>query len=168
MFIDFAEVKRLTTILAVAEWLKLPIKNNRCQCPINEGEKREIAITPEKGLYKCFGCDVGGDMISLAAHVLQVDQKKAAAEIMAHFHGYKPAAKGLPPEGLDYLDAGHESVVALGISKEKALQLGIGFAPRGTMRNHVLIPLRDLTGVLLGYAGIPVGTPVKLPSNLLK
>ena len=169
MYVPFQEVKALANITQVAEWLKLNLRNNRTQCPRNEGDKREIAVTPEKNLYKCFGCNVGGDQISLAAHVLGFDQKKAAAQIMAHFHGYKPAEKGLPEGGLDYLEAKHEEVQRLGISEETARMLGVGFAPRGTMRGRVLFPLRDRSGKLLGYIGYNelLEQPLKLPSNLV-
>lgn len=169
MYIPFDEVKQLANIVQVAEWLKLQLRHNRGQCPINQGDKREIAITPEKNLYRCFGCDVGGDQISLAAHVLQVDQKKAAYEIQAHFHGYRPEQRGLPPDGLDYLEAENAHVQALGLAVETAKELGIGWAPRGTMAKRVLFPLRDSVGKLIGYVGFnPLDGSLKLPSDLVK
>jgi len=153
-YIPFDEVKRLANILQVAEWLRLQLRNNRCQCPRNEGDKREIAITPDKNLYQCFGCKVGGDQISLAAHILGVDQKQAAAQIMEHFQGYKPAALSkLPTGGLPYLECSHASVQSLGIPAEIAAAIGIGYAGKGTLAGRVLFPIRSDKGKLLGYVG---------------
>jgi DNA primase len=166
-YVDFREVKALADIVTVANWLGLELKQNRCQCSVNEGEKRELVLTPEKNLFYCFGCKEGGDQIKLVSHICQIDQKQAAQHIMSRFHGYTPAKKGLPADGLDYLDHAHASVQALGLSPEKAAELGIGWAPRGTMRNHLLIPLRDKTGRLLGYLGYGE-SGLKLPKNLVE
>lgn len=168
MYVDFQELKRLTTLERVAEWLGLAPKNNRMQCPINQGDKRELVINPAKQMFYCFGCQEGGDLIKLAAHVNQVDQKRAALAIQKHFrNGYEPAKKGLPEGGLDYLEPEHERVKALGFNTDKAKELGIGLAPRGTMRNHVLIPIRDDKGKLQGYIGIPEGSTMKLPKDFM-
>ena len=168
MFIDFKAVKQLASLEQVATWLGLDIKNGRTQCPVNEGDKRELVFTYDKGLWHCFGCKKGGDQIELVAHVLQVPQKEAAQHIQTKFHGYTPVKKGLPEEGLDYLEAEHIEVQALGLSPETAIELGIGYAPRGTMIKRVLFPLRDKGGKLLGYIGFNATmTPIlKLPSNL--
>ena len=166
MFVDFKQVRALATISQVAEWLMLEMKNNRTQCPANEGDKRELVLTPEKELFYCFGCKRGGDSIELTAHVMGVSQKDAALHIQSRFHGYTPDKRGLPENGLDYLDYGHITVKALGLSPEKAEALGIGWAPRGTMRNRLLIPLRDTSGKLLGY--ISYGDDgFRLPRNLV-
>jgi hypothetical protein len=175
MFLDFKAIKQLCTLEQVAAWLGLEVKNNRCQCPVNEGDKRELALTFDKGVWTCFGCkkrhdgkQPGGDQIALVSHVLQVDQKQAAQHIQTKFHGYTPAAKGLPPEGLDYLEFEHDHVQALGISPEKAEELGIGFAPRGTMIKRVLFPFRDRSGKLLGYLGYAQDGTIKLPKGLVQ
>ena len=168
MFIDFKAVKQLASLEQVATWLGLDIKNGRTQCPVNEGDKRELVFTFDKGLWHCFGCKKGGDQIELVAHVLQISQQEAAQHIQTKFHGYTPVKKGLPEEGLDYLAAEHIDVQALGLSVETANELGIGYAPRGTMIKRVLFPLRDRSGKLLGYIGFSASmTPIlKLPSNL--
>lgn len=174
MFIDFKAIKALATLHQIADWLGLTVKNDRCQCPRNEGDVRELVLNADRQSWTCFGCKKNypnernsGDGIQLVAHVLQVDQKQAATHIQTRFHGYKAAPKGLPPEGLVYLQFDHPDVQELGLSPEKAEDLGIGFAPRGTMIRHVLFPLRDSKGFLLGYVGFPKGTKLKLPKNLL-
>ena len=164
-YVDFKEVRELASIDQVACWLHLDLKNNRTQCPKNEGDKRELVITPEKGLFHCFGCKHGGDSIELTAHVLQISQKEAALQMQKHFHGYEPAKKGLPPDGIEYIDTQHDAVKELGFDPLLAAELGLGFAPKGTMRNHVLVPCRDEKGRLRGYIGIRPGTQIKLPKD---
>ena len=163
MFLDFQAIKRLASLRDVVAWLGLDVKNNRCQCPVNEGDTREMVFTFDKGIWHCFGCKkkvdprtkTGGDQIELVAHVLQVDAEAGRQRTSAkRFHGYAPAQKGLPESGLDYLEAEHEAVQALGISPEKAVQLGIGYAPRGTMVKRVLFPSpRQPRGNCSGYLG---------------
>lgn len=167
-YVDFKEVRELASIDQVATWLHLDLKNNRTQCPKNEGDKRELVITPEKGLFHCFGCKHGGDSIELTAHVLQISQKEAALEMQKHFHGYEPVQKGLPKDGLDYLESAHPLRAVLGVSKEVADAIGAGFAPRGTMRGYYLFPLRRPDGALLGYIGCnpQLTPPFKLPKDL--
>jgi len=46
-----------------------------------------------------------------------------------------------------------------------AAQLGIGYAPRGTMLKRVLAPIRTESGKLVGYLGIAPGADVKLPTR---
>ena len=84
MFLDFQAIKRLASLRDIVNWLGLDLKGNRCQCPVNEGDTREMVFTFDKGLWHCFGCKkkvdprtkVGGDQIELVAHVLQVEQKR--------------------------------------------------------------------------------------------
>jgi hypothetical protein len=66
-----------------------------------------------------------------------------------------------PP--LDYLEADHITVEALGLSQETAEALGIGYAPKGMMKGYVAIPIRLPTGELTGYIGIIEG---KVPKCL--
>ena len=169
MYIDFQEVKRLATLQQVAAWLGLDLKNNRCACPINIGDKREMVFTIEKQMFNCFGCRVGGDIIELVAHVQKLDKKSAARAIEKQFRGYEPAKKGLPDGGLEYLDPDHEAVKALGLSPDAARRIGAGFAPRGTMIKRVLIPIREPTGKLIGYFGVnlDLDPPIKFPSDLM-
>ena len=174
-FFDFQAIKRLASLEQIAIWLGLDVKNGRCQCPRNEGDKRELVLTYDKGIWHCFGCKKkypnernGGDQIELVAHCLEVSQQEAAKHIQTRFHGYTPAQKGLPEGGLDYLVFEHDAVQALGLAPEKAEELGIGYAPRGTMIKRVLFPFRDRSGKLLGYLGISPGADVKLPKSLLQ
>ena len=171
-FIDFAAVKALASLEMVASWLGLEVKGGRCTCPVNDGDKRELVLTFDKGLFKCFGCGKkyptrknGGDSIALVQHVLDYPEsndgyKKAAEHIQTKFHGYTPAKKNEPPDDLDMLFE-HERIQALGLSPAKAEELGIGYRNRGTTRDAVLIPLRGSKHYV-----IVTKDGIKLPSAL--
>ena len=77
-FIDFADVKARVSIEDAAEKLGLALKPSagklRCPCPVHGGGDRAMVITPEKGLFCCFGSrpSTGGDQIQLVAHVKDI------------------------------------------------------------------------------------------------
>ena len=172
MYVDFQELKRVTTLERVADWLGLQPRNNRMQCPINQGDKRELVIDPAKQLWYCFGSREGGDLIKLAAHVNKIDQKDAALAIQKHFTGYEPVKKGLTEDAftkiMGELEFEHEEVQAAGLSPEKARELGIGWRKRGTKPNMVLIPIRNPRGKILDFAGYSKATGLVFSKHMMK
>jgi hypothetical protein len=169
--IDFAELKQRVSIDRAAEILGLHLKKAGAQlrgpCPIcKDGGDRALAITPAKGLYYCFGkCRKGGDAISLAAGARGCSLREAA-EFLAEKSGMaKVTANSCrdnspqPQTGegklkpLDYLQAEHEAVQALGVSPETCEHFGAGFAGKGIMRGRFAIPIHDRAGILLAYCG---------------
>lgn len=191
-YVNFADLKARLTIEQVATdflGLKLTPSGNqlRGMCPVCEGDKRGLAITPEKGLFNCFSAGKGGDLISLAAHVGQVSLREAAEALSKHFSApARPVAtpaKGLKEapvprrdarsdalQPLGYLTTDHPAIEALGLSAAACDAIGIGYAPKGTMVKRVLIPLRLPDGTLTGYMGIATAidqTPLlRFPDNL--
>ena len=176
-FIDFAEIKQHVSIEQVVAWLNLSLDTAGNQlrgcCPIHKGtDKRDFVITPAKGLFYCFKCKEGGDLIKLYAAVAQTDQKAAAMEISqkaglsdsANTEGDREEeslptssdsdqSQTKPFQPLTYLLPEHESVQGLGIAVDTAKLFGVGYAPKGVLRGRVAIPLHDREGTLLGYAG---------------
>ncbi len=170
--IDFTELKQRVRIERAAEMLGIKLAKSgpqlRGPCPIcKAGGDRAFVITPAKGLYYCFGtCGKGGDAITMAANVRNCSLREAA-EFLAGTDGAKSAPtkanstrndspqpmteKGLRP--LDYLQASHEAVQALGVSSETCAHFGAGFAPKGIMRGRFAIPIHDRIGTLLAYCG---------------
>lgn len=172
-YIDFAEVKKNHPVEKVAERLGIELKKNgnsyRANCPAcNSEDKRNLAITPSKGAWYCFEAQEGGDCIKLVQHVNGLDAKAAALWIAGDTATQpKKAATQEPKErrgftALDYLEADHPAVEAVGFTAEDASRLGAGFAPRGVMRGTVAVPIRDTSGKLLGYIGL---TDATLPST---
>lgn len=179
-FISFAELKERIKIEQVAEMLGLQTKaafgKLRSACPkCNAGGDRAIVITPEKGVFNCFAAKQGGDMIQLVSHILNVPVNEAAQKINNHFGGKaEPAQQPPKPKEqenvrsltpLAYLVAEHEAVQVLGISKETAEQYGIGYAPKGTLRTRVCVPIHSRDGTLLAYCGIGENPKYLFPQN---
>jgi len=170
--IDFTELKQRITIERAADMLGIKLTKSGLQlrgtCPIcKAGGDRAFVITPAKGLYYCFGtCGKGGDAITMAANVRKCSLREAA-EFLSGKGGASSASlkgdssgndspqpmteKGLRP--LDYLQASHQAVQALGVSPETCAHFGAGFAPKGIMRGRLAIPIHDRDGNLLAYCG---------------
>lgn len=158
---DFRAIKERFTLIQVAKsiGLKLTPENGqyRCPCPRCGGDDRAIVITPSKNLFFCFQSKKGGDLISLVAHVHDLSFRQAAQFIL---DGEEPVIddtdhgthKGLEP--LNHLNYTHEAVRNLGIPEIVAERIGIGYAHKGVMRNHVAVPIRTEDGTLVGYIGI--------------
>jgi hypothetical protein len=166
MTVDYEALRRAVDISAVAEWLGLEMKaaNNqlRCECPKTGGGPRALVVTPARDQFYCWSprCKTGGGSLELIAHVHGISLKEAALALHSHLYPAKTF------EELPYLLPEHEAVQALGIPAHQAKALGVGYAPRGTMIKHVLIPIRDMKGKLCGYVGIAESGQVKLPKTL--
>jgi len=169
-FIDFEEVKAANPIADVVERLGLKLKKAgnalRGPCPSGEGGDRALVITPSKGVWYSFGLDRAGDVLALVQLVNDCSVKEAAQFLLGTVPLEKAkqsspergAERGFAP--LDYLQADHPAVEALGMNAENAGALGWGYAPRGIMRGFVAVPIRTEDGTLVGYIGI---TEAKLP-----
>jgi hypothetical protein len=164
-YIDYKAVKQSTTIDRVCEMLGMRPRKSRMMCPIAQNDPRELVINVDKNIWFCFSCKQGGSILELAAHVNKSTIKEAAHAIQSAVNGYQPKERGLPQDGLPYLLADHPQVHRLGLDTATAAKLGVGHAPRGTMKGRTLFPLRDRTGRLLGYIGVAPGADIKLPSS---
>ncbi|WP_425092925.1 CHC2 zinc finger domain-containing protein [Tropicimonas sp. S265A] len=169
-FIDFEAVKADNPIAEVAERLGLTLKKAgntlRGPCPSGEGGERGLAITPSKGVWYSFPLQRGGDVLALVQLINDCDVKEAA-QFLAGTEPLEKAKKSSSERGaergfrpLDYLEPDHPAVEALGLEVEDAKALGIGYAPRGTLRGTVAVPIRRKDGRLAGYIGI---TEASLP-----
>ncbi len=179
-YIDFQEVKSKVNIEQVTRMLNLNFKQSgpqlRSACPrCQAGGDRALAVTPAKNAYFCFSAGAGGDQIALLAHCRGISAREAAQAIAEQYRiGTSPAGAGTSSstsspapasEGfkeLDYLEASHAAVDAVGFDEATAQALGIGFAPKGLLRGLVAVPIRLSDGTLCGYIGIQ---EAKLPSK---
>ena len=94
-----------------------------------------------------------------------------AAEELAQAFGKLKVTKGskLPPDGLAYLKFEHPAVQELGLTKEIAEKLGVGYASRGILSKRVCFPLRARNGALIAYVGyaLELEPALKFPVNFL-
>ncbi len=60
-----------------------------------------------------------------------------------------------PPLGFELkdLDAEHPYLLSRGFTPETIEHFGLGFCSRGLLKDRVAIPLHDMAGALVGYAG---------------
>ena len=60
------ETARSADIVAVAESFGIDVNSrNKACCPFHDERTPSFTLNPDKGLYKCFGCGAGGDVIKL-------------------------------------------------------------------------------------------------------
>lgn len=171
--LSFTELKSQVSIEQILPHLGISLKWHQSQlrgaCPIcKEGGDRAFVVTPAKGLYYCFGkCRTGGDMLTLVSRVRDCSVREAAEFVAEQMGIARPKSDATvprdgspqplsPKEGLkplEYLQAAHEAVQALGVAAETCDHFGAGYAPKGIMRGRLAIPIHDRAGALLAYCG---------------
>ena len=76
------EVKEISDIVKVAELYGLKMNRAyKCVCPFHKEKTASLSISPQKQIWKCFGCGKGGDSISLVSELLNVNALEAAKSI---------------------------------------------------------------------------------------
>ena len=69
-WVDFEEIKELVPITAALEHYRVKVdgegENLRGKCPLHEGDgDRSLSVSPQKGLFFCFSCKKGGNVLDL-------------------------------------------------------------------------------------------------------
>ena len=67
---------------------------------------------------------------------------------------------------LDKLERKHPYLIGRGLSEETIIDFGIGYCSKGTMEGRIAIPIHNLKGEVMGYAGRFPAT--ELPADTLK
>ena len=76
------EVKERVDIVKVAELYGLKLNRAyKCVCPFHKEKTASLSISPQKQIWKCFGCGKGGDSISLVSELLNINALEAAKSI---------------------------------------------------------------------------------------
>lgn len=153
-----------------------------CPLP-EHGERRNLrsfSANLDRGIFQCFGCGAKGNVLEFAALMERLDPKdgdalrKAALGLQARFFPEgasrrHPAAEAPKPEQpgrseaavvnppLDFdlkgLDGSHAYLKGRGFSPETMSHFGAGFCSRGYLKGRIAIPIHDMEGRLVGYAG---------------
>lgn len=75
---------------------------------------------------------------------------------------------------LQHLDAEHPYLAERGLSEETIAEFGLGYCAKGSMSGHVVIPIHNVDGKIVAYAGRWPGNPAedtpkyKLPAGFRK
>ena len=76
------EVKERADIVKVAELYGMNLNRAyKCVCPFHKEKTASLSISPQKQIWKCFGCGKGGDVISLVSELLNINALEAAKSI---------------------------------------------------------------------------------------
>lgn len=172
---EAVEQARNTDIVAVAEHLGLELETRGAAtwalCPFHDERTASFSLNSERGLYKCFGCGAGGDVIKLWRE-LRPDATfpEAVAGICAVGGGAAPREKPAAPspeETASDVEAMRRAVAAAaafyaaqlaergggaggarqylarrGIRAATAAKFGVGFSPPGGDRSALLAGAR--------------------------
>lgn len=154
-----------------------------CPLPNHNGKRNSPSFSAnlERGIFQCFGCGAKGNVLEFAVLMEKADPKdgsalrEVAVKLQQQFCSDAkpvPEVKEPPQEKLvlktcesavvinpplDFelkgLNPEHPYLAGRGLTPETIRLFGLGFCPRGMLKNRIAIPLHDAEGALIGYAG---------------
>ena len=87
--IDKEELKSKVDMLKLCNILGIEVKRvgsgYKALCPFHSESDASFSIDSVRGLYNCFGCNRGGDVIKLVSDVKSVGFKEALGFLGEHF-----------------------------------------------------------------------------------
>jgi DNA primase len=92
---EVTEVKsrlEITEVVGAYVPLKQSGRNLKAPCPFHQEKTASFTVSPEKGIYHCFGCGEGGDIFSFVMKMEGVDFRQAL-EILARKAGIELTAR---------------------------------------------------------------------------
>ncbi len=171
-------------------------------CPIHNGSNpTQFRVSLTKNLWNCFSeCKHGGNTLDFIAKMEGVDIHAAAHKAIEWFHltteglangdedetdaPERPKAPVKEPEPakpnaplkfrLEKLERDHPYLAERGLSEETIIDFGLGFCTKGVMQGHIAIPIHNVKGEVVAYAGRWPGEPpegiekYKLPKGFAK
>jgi DNA primase len=176
-WVSFAEIKNRVTLAQVlrcyqVDWLRRSgVGQYRGRCPIHRGRGVEaFHVNLERGLFHCFACGAGGNVLDLVAAMEGCSIRDAALRLQgSHTASLAPGmVRGAtrrklvtkkracnPPLGFSLdVDRRHPYLAQRGIDAATTDYFGVGyFSGRGLMRGRIAIPIHDDPGRLVAYCG---------------
>lgn len=76
------EVKERADIVQVAYRMNIQLNRNlKARCPFHKEKTASFSINKNKQIFKCFGCGIGGDCITLVSKLLNINAYESAKTI---------------------------------------------------------------------------------------
>ena len=198
-WVDFSAVKRAVSLETVLRHYQIPgLRRQRDQlqgcCPIHRGHRDDsFRAHLTKNVFQCFACQARGNVLDFVAAMEECSIREAALRLQQWF-GVRasgprlyPAAAGSqkrelvrkeegsnPPLrfALTGVERNHPYLAQRGIDPAIAAEFGVGFYPGpGLMSGRIVIPIRNLHGQLVAYAGRTLddrAPKYKLPAGFRK
>jgi DNA primase len=196
---DFSAVKQTVSLEAVLRHYQIPgLRRHRDQlqgcCPIHHGQRDDsFRAHLTKNIFQCFACHARGTVLDFVAAIEQCSIREAALRLQEWFEVrvseprlYAVATGRQKRElvrkekgsnrplgfALTGVERNHPYLAQRGIDPATAAKFGVGFYPGpGLMSGRIVIPIRNLHGQLVAYAGraLDDGPPkYKLPAGFRK
>lgn len=182
-WIDFKELRKQLDFGEVLRHYGVELKltgeqhHGFCPLPNHIGKRNSPSFSAnlKKGIWQCFGCGEGGNLLDLAVLMEHgnpksgEDVRKVASLLNERFlGGTKPPKKQKSKADkedenvvvnapLDFelkgLELNHPYLLGRGFTAETIARFGLGYCSRGLLGSRIGIPLHDARGELVGYAG---------------
>ncbi len=149
-----------------------------CPLPLHKGRRNSASFSAniKRGIWQCFGCGERGNILDFAVLMEGANRKdgaevrRIAVKLRETLSADRPAAEiGCKDSAesderevfvnapLDFelkgLEANHQYLLGRGFSEETIARFGLGYCSRGILAKRIAIPLHNLQGRLVGYAG---------------
>jgi len=96
MKVDFEAIKAATDIVSVIAGYGVQFKKAGrdyvALCPLHTEQTPSFHVTPEKGLFHCFGCEAKGNVIQFVAMKEGIGEREAAVKLLATVPGVSQAS----------------------------------------------------------------------------
>jgi DNA primase len=149
----FSFIKQKLSILEVInEYVTLKKAGNyyKGHCPFHHERTASFSVSPDKGIFYCFGCHTGGDLISFIAKVEHCSQLEAAHHVIERYALQIPNHENLAQLDTHQREKQHHTTVCTVTAQWCHKQLLEGKQPLDYMRQRA-ITLSTVTDFMAGY-----------------
>ena len=79
---EIQEIKKRVDIINVAKYFGLDLNRaNKCKCVFHKEKTASLSFSPSKQIFKCFGCGISGDVITLTSKILNLSPYESAKQL---------------------------------------------------------------------------------------
>ena len=84
--------KELDIVEIISDYLPLKKRGNSyfARCPFHPDDTPSLSVSPSRGIWKCFGCNKGGDVISFVAEIEGISYSEALLKLAKEHLGIQP------------------------------------------------------------------------------